>query len=115
MDADGIYAAFVTGLVSHGLLVLVLRDGIVTGADFAGVILDGTYTVNDDRTYATLNLIGNSPAGIMTIQGKIIPKGGEINHIEAVIPLTGDVPFFRIETPNGPVNVRLQKLRGFNK
>ena len=115
MDADGIYAAFVTGLASQGLLVLVLKDGIVTGADFAGVMLDGTYTVNDGGTHATLKLIGKSPPGIMTIQGKVIPEGGETNHIETVVALTGDVPFFRIETPNGPVNVRVQKLRGFNK
>lgn len=115
MDPEGIYAAFVTGVVSQGLIILVLKDGIVMGADFSGVTLDGTYTVSADGSHAALKLTGKSPAGITTIQGRIIPEGGETNQIETVVPLTDDAPFFRIETPNGPVNVRLQKLRDLNK
>jgi hypothetical protein len=113
MAIDGIYAAFVTGSVSQGVLFLVFQNGVITGADFGGVMYDGSYIPNMEGDRARLKMTAKVPPGIITIQGKQSSEFGEQFSIECTVPVAGDVPYFRVETPNGPVNVRLQKLRGF--
>lgn len=110
---DGLYAAFLTGMAGNGVVFLVLQNGVVTGADFTGVTLDGTYVPNEGGKSVTLKLISRSPPGITTIQGAVISAQGQTNEMAFVAPLGEDTPFFSIDTPNGPVNVRLQKLRSF--
>jgi hypothetical protein len=113
MEIEGLYAAFITGTNSQGLIFLVMQNGIITGADFGGVMYGGSYIPSMEGDHAILKMTAKVPPGIMTVQGKLSPENGEEFSVECTVPLRSEIPYFRVETPNGPVNVRLQKLRGF--
>ena len=42
---EGIYAIYFTGRVGSGSGLLLLKNGVISGADIAGGIYDGSYTL----------------------------------------------------------------------
>jgi hypothetical protein len=61
---DGFYALYYTGSVSSGFAMIVLRSGIVTGADAGGGLYDGNYAVNADKRTIEGTLKLTTPAGL---------------------------------------------------
>jgi hypothetical protein len=112
MTIDGIYAAYMTGTDGQGFGMFVFHNGILSGADPLGVRFDGMYESTEDGKI------------LATIKVTVPPEGTVVQGVSVgSSPLTYEVPLlleadlesmgvFRLDTPLGPVNVKLEKLRG---
>ncbi len=110
---DGFYVAYISGMVGLGMAMFIFRDGVVVGSDMAGVSYDGTYIPSEDHRTVHVTASVKVPGGTTLVQGRVVPPEGESFQIDRSIPIVSDAPFFPLDTPHGPVNVRLTKLRGF--
>lgn len=107
---NGIYAIYFSGLYGNGAGTLVLKDGVITGADVTGTTIDGNYRVEKDSIVGKLEL--NSPAGTVLVTGA--SQGSE----PGVWPIPFNFPLdlgggnpISLKTPTGPINVIFKKLR----
>lgn len=108
---DGIYVGYFTGTGGNGVGMFVLREGVLTGADAMGTLYDGKYLLTAEG-YSFRARVKLQP-NIRTVQGTNTGEDGF--SYDATFDLPRDPesqPFFALTTPLGPVNVKLQKLRG---
>ncbi|MBA3520472.1 MAG: hypothetical protein H0T75_23175 [Rhizobiales bacterium] len=114
--ADGFYAGYFTSKQDSGLGLLVLQDGVLTGVDAGGVKFDGTYHIETESGSIEGEVTVDAPPGGTLIQG--VPTGASgltyRTRFKFPVDLTSQ-PFLRLDTPFGPVNVKLQKLRGLTQ
>jgi hypothetical protein len=110
---EGFYTAFVTGTHSQGIGLFVFREGSAAGVDMGGCTYSGTYLKADDNRSLNMSVTVKQPGGMTTVQGETVPPEGREFEIRFSVPLDPTLPFFRVDTLHGPVNVRLQKIRGF--
>jgi hypothetical protein len=107
---DGFYAMYYTGVAGFGHAVLVISEGVVTGADVTGGVLDGTYSVGDGDDIK-IEVVLTVPAGATLVTGQSLTAPLS-QTISAELPKTfangQPVP---VRTPMGPVNVIFKKLR----
>ncbi len=109
---DGIYACYMSGSEGNGFAMFIFSNGVVSGADPLGVLFDGSYTEDDDGTVNALVSV-TVPQGGTVIQGVSAGPSGLIYRVPLkLLPNFEDQDFLQIETPLGPVNVRLKKIRG---
>lgn len=112
MSIDGIYAAYMTGTDGQGFGLFVFHAGILSGADPLGVKFDGTYEpINDGKIAGTVKV--TVPPEATVVQG--VSVGSSPLSYEVPLLLGADLEamgVFRLDTPLGPVNVKLEKLRG---
>jgi len=109
---DGFYAAYFAGQNGNSLGMFVIANGKITGVDVGGLRYDGEYQL--DHEHATL-------AGVIRYT---VPSNSHL--ITESSPRTQDqtfeyhisIPFgfadgrvITLDTPNGPINARFQKLR----
>jgi hypothetical protein len=112
---DGIYAAYLAGAMANGFGLLLFRNGRIAGADASGVIFDGSY-IEDNGSSLSIALNVKSPPNIPLIQGGISGPQGDIYELKIHLPLNfAEKDFTRVETPRGPVNARLTKLRSLDE
>jgi hypothetical protein len=112
---DGFFRIAFTGTAGSGFGMLVLRDGIVAGADMAGSIYDGTYTENPQAGEISLQFIMATPEGATPVQTGV-PLAAPI-----ALPITATLAqadiatekLFLLQTQLGPVNVIFKKIRDF--
>ena len=108
---EGIYAMYFTGSVGSGSGLLLLKSGVIAGADSAGGIYDGSYTLGEMRT-VNLNVRLTLPPGASLVTG----------HAAGAKPLVMDIPAklpenfsngqaIALNTPSGPINIIFKKLR----
>lgn len=109
---DGFYVAFVTGTGGQGIALFVFRDGVVVGSDMAGVKYDGSYRLIDGGLGLEVTARVRAPGGVNLVQGRVTPPEGYSYSLTIRVPLGEESSFFRVETPLGPVNAKLVKLRG---
>ena len=109
---NGFYSIYYTGKTGTGFGVLVLKDGIVTGADVSGGIYDGEYTIEDERKVfeGTIKLV--IPPGVPLVTG----AGPSQQSYTQQIPIS--MPFdlnqgrpVQVQTSTGPVNLIIKKIR----
>lgn len=108
---DGFYVAYISGAAGLGMAMFIFREGIVVGSDISGVSYDGTFVASEDGKSAHVSALVKVPGGTTLIQGHVVPPEGESFRLERIIPIISDAPFFPLDTPHGPVNVRLTRLR----
>ena len=108
---SGIYAMYFTGSAGSGHAVFVLMDGVVTGADAIGGVLDGTY--NQAREgYLDVLVTLTVPAGAWLVTGAAAGETPLSQEIRARLPENfGDGKPILVQTPTGPVNVIFKRLR----
>lgn len=109
---DGIYTLYMTGRSGNGIAVVVFLNGSISGADTGGGTYDGTYQTTDDGESISGKIIFNLPMGVGTISG-VAPQT-EPTEIEVPIALPlklDESAYYRIETPNGPINTRFKKMK----
>lgn len=112
---DGFFRIAFTGTAGSGFGMLVLRSGVVVGADVAGATYDGSYTDNSATETLDFEITMSAPAGIIPVQTGIALTE-PMN-----LPISGRVPQGNIgsetatllQTRIGPVNVIFKKLREF--
>ena len=108
---NGIYTAYLTGKAGNNLALLLLKDGIVSGADLVGGLFDGTYTLNEGGS-VSLNLQITVPAGFPTLTGQPPEKEAKTVSFAATLPQNFlMLPFVRIDGETGPVNAAIKKIR----
>lgn len=110
---DGIYAAFMTGTEGQGFGMFAFLNGQIFGADPLGVRFGGTYSVGEDNRITGTVRVEVPPNGTV-IQG--VSTGNTGFAYEVPIEFSSDfadIPFIAINTPLGPINVKLEKLRAF--
>jgi hypothetical protein len=111
---EGFYALFYTGEVSSGYAVLVLKGGIIAGADVSGGLYDGQYTVNYDQKNLNGTLRLTIPAGIALVTGAPASEETSTQDIPFSLPLDfADERVLQVQTATGPINLRFKKIRDF--
>ena len=111
---DGIYLITFRGAADWGIGMLVVQNGVVTGADAAGVLYDGSYEAQGSSVNVELKL--TVPAGVSLVQG------GPVQSKTYTVPARMSVPrsafssqeTVLLELPPGPVNLIFQRLRSLN-
>lgn len=109
---DGFFAVYMTGVAGQGFAMFVIAKGKISGADPLGVLFDGTYDESiTDKLVGNINV--SVPPGDTVIQGASAGPSGLVYNVP--VSFTGNPmmsEFSRVETPLGPVNYRLKKVRG---
>jgi hypothetical protein len=110
---EGFYSAYITGKEGQGFAMIIFMARRIIGADAAGFLIDGQYDEGDDGTSVSLSIKASAKAA--RVQGGLTGPQGEENHLNFRLPLNfTSHEFIRIETPRGPVNVKLVKLRSIS-
>jgi hypothetical protein len=111
---DGFYSAFLTGREGNSFAMFLIRRGVVAGADVLGGTYDGRVETVSNGTHK-IKLTVRIPPNLQLIQGGMSGAGGDTSETEFSLPSTFlTEPFVSIETKNGPVNVKLVKIRGID-
>ena len=108
---DGIYLMTYRGAADWGSGMLLLQNGMVTGADVAGIQYDGSYVETSDSI--EVNLVLTVPPGASLVQGVPAQPFTYKIPIKSVLPKSAITKLEPIlmELPPGPVNVIFKKLR----
>jgi hypothetical protein len=112
---DGFFRIAFTGIAGSGFGMLVLRSGVIVGADVAGATYDGSYIDNSATQALEFQITMNAPAGITPVQTGIAITEPMNMPISGSIPLgniASETPTL-LQTPLGLVNVVFKKLRDF--
>jgi hypothetical protein len=111
---DGFYAAYFTSREMNGFAILAMRNGMIAGADQSGTLFDGQYQLTSTGSHdgqVTVNL----PANGNSIQGVKTGSDGMSYTTEMSLPTDFlQRQFVRLDTPLGPVNMKLVRLRDIN-
>tara|TARA_B100000614_G_C14537347_1_gene488946 strand:+ start:464 stop:811 length:348 start_codon:yes stop_codon:yes gene_type:complete len=109
---EGFFALYYTGVAGTGFGLFILSRGIITGVDVGGGTYDGDYRV--DQAAGTLDgeLKFNVPPGLPLVTGHPAQANSFTLSIPLKLPvnLGGEKPL-TVQTPTGPVNVVVKKLR----
>lgn len=109
---DGFYAAYISGSNGNGFVMFVFSQGTLVGCDLLGVKFDGTYSEGADQQISGSVDVIVPPNGEV-IQGvKAGPDGMNYSVPFTLSPDFLSAPYIALDTPLGPVNMRLEKLRG---
>lgn len=111
---NGFYALYYTGRTGNGFGVIALKDGIVTGTDVTGGLFDGEYTIHEDRGVFEGTIRMTVPPGVSLVTGTAPSQVSYMQEIPISFPLKIDPTHpVQVQTPTGPVNIVLKKLRDF--
>jgi len=109
-NIDGIYSGYFSGEGGNGLGLFLFRDGTLTGADAAGVVFDGTFAAIETGYRGTVTV--KAPANGMLVQGVSTGPHGITYEMAFEVPSDfAEKPYLLLQTPLGPVTVKLVKLR----
>lgn len=108
---NGIYAIFYTGSTGSGHAIIVMKNGILAGADAIGGILDGTYADSGDG-YLEVAVSYTAPPGTSLVTGVIAGQRSLLQEINTRLPqsFSNGKPVL-VQTPTGPINVIFKRLR----
>jgi hypothetical protein len=84
---NGFYSVYYTGRTGSGFGVLVLKDGIVTGADVSGGLFDGEYTVHEERAVFEGTIRLTIPPGVPLVTGAPANQNSYTQNIPISMPL----------------------------
>ncbi|HCH72309.1 MAG TPA: hypothetical protein DFK19_10300 [Ochrobactrum sp.] len=108
---DGFYVGYMTA-DGYGVVLFVFRGASIVGVDAGGVKFDGTYA-QDSVTKAYQGKIRvEAPPNIELVQGVNTGANGLSYEVPFSMPENFlEAPFIRVDTPFGPVHIKLEKLR----
>jgi len=108
---EGIYTMYFTGHVGSGLGLLLLKNGVIAGADAAGGIFDGSYTLEPGGTL-NVNVRMTIPPGGTLVTGSSAGQNPMVVEMPAQLPENfANGQAIALSTPTGPVNIIFKKLR----
>lgn len=111
MSWEGFYSGYMSGSDGQGFAMFIFANGAIAGADPLGVKFDGNYEIQADGSLAGKVTV-SVPAGGTVIQGASAgPAGIKYEVVISFSPNAFVLDFVKLETPLGPVNLRLVKLR----
>ncbi len=108
---DGIYAIYFTGVMGTGHGVVLIKSGIITGADAAGGLYDGEFKELGNRT-AEGRVRVKLPPGGQLVTGATAGSEPMIFEIPLNLPMNlGNGLPLSMQTPTGPINIIFKRLR----
>jgi len=108
---EGIYVMYFTGCVGSGNGLLLLKNGVISGADAAGGIYDGSYT-QEIGGMLNVNVRLAMPPGAALVTGATAGSVPMEVNIPTKLPANfANGQSIAIVTPTGPVNIIFKKLR----
>src|SRR6516225_9093463 len=111
---NGFYVVYYTGKTGSGFAIIVFRDGIITGADASGGLYDGKYTVSEDKRGLEGTIVMTVPPVVSLVIGAPISQVSYTQQFPISLSLDTDQnQSLRLQTPSGPINLNLKKLRDF--
>jgi hypothetical protein len=111
---NGFYAGYFSAAAGEGLALLVIRNGVIVGVDRGGFEYDGKVAQGKDGYDVEAKV--KVPPNSASITGIQSGTHGLTYDLKFGLPFEPEEqPFVRIETPNGPVNMRMVKLRELNE
>ena len=111
-DINGYYVSYMAGKNGQSIVFFVIENGSITGVDPHGTTFDAILSLDESGQYLVGTCSVSTPPRVSTITG--VETGETGIRYELPIQLPRDflsIPFVRIETPYGPVNVKLEKVR----
>lgn len=107
---DGIYSGQITGTHGIGFAMFVLLRGVITGVDTAGTKFDGTYRLSGQTYDGEVDVW--VPPNTELIQGTRAGPHGLQYKVPVSLSAKADrQTFLQIQTPLGPINMNLNRLR----
>jgi hypothetical protein len=101
----------ILGRKGLGLGLLLLKNGVIAGADAAGATYDGTYTELDDGT-AEGSVTMTVPPGVQLVTGATAATEPIVHEIPLRLPANlGGGNALPLQTPTGPINIIFKRLR----
>ena len=108
---NGIFALYYTGGEGSGEALLVIKEGIVCGADVAGGLMDGTIEQKPEGHFQ-IDITHVVPVGAWLVTGPAAEDEPITQKISGSLPSNfADGHTVRIETQFGPVNAVFQRIR----
>jgi len=107
---EGFYAVFYTGVAGFGHAVLVIKDGIITGADATGGLYDGKFSVGGSGGIS-IEVTLTVPAGTTLVTGQTLPSAYSQTIKADLMESFANGQAVPVQTPLGPVNAIFKKLR----
>ncbi len=110
--AKAIYLAYLSAATGNNIGMFCIGEGIITGADFGGLLYDGNYQLSSDASRLDGVVKFTLRPGTQLITGAV----GGPEPVEISVPLSLPIDFANgqtvsIPTPVGPLNARFEKLR----
>jgi hypothetical protein len=109
---DGFYVGYITGRAGNSMVLLVIRNARLVGADVSGMKYDGEVHPKPDTQGFTCRVSYTILPGATLITGPgpvATPTDITLNF---ELPANfAEGPIVRIDTPMGPLNARFMKLR----
>jgi hypothetical protein len=111
---EGFYVAYLTGGMGSSFAMFTFKNGIIAGADTGGGKYDGVYEIDESNQKNLCEIEFILPVGAQSITG----AAAKAEPLKILVPVVFPIKIkpdevFRIDTVIGPVNVRLEKIRGF--
>lgn len=108
---DGFYVGYMTAN-GYGVVLFVFKGDTIVGVDAGGVKFDGNFNQDTDTKAYRGKITVDAPPNIDLVQG--VSSGA--NGLRYEVPFTMpenflSAPFIKVDTPFGPVNIKLEKLR----
>lgn len=111
---NGFYAIYFTGVTGSGIGIIAASNGVLSGADAAGGIYDGTYQQNATTKQYDAKIKLTVPPGTSLVTGALAGTQPMSIDIVTILPENlGNNHPVTIDTPTGKVNVIFKKLRDF--
>lgn len=108
---DGFYVGYMSA-DGYGVVLFVFRGSNIVGVDAGGVKFDGTYAQDSATNSFRGKITVNAPPNIDLVQGINTGPNGLTYEVPFSMPENFlEAPFIRVDTPFGPVNIKLEKLR----
>lgn len=108
---EGFYATYMSASDGQGFAMFVFSNNVIVGADPLGVKFDGTYEACDDGSLVGRVTVTVPPGGTV-IQGASAGPNGMTYEVPISFEAGAfSLDFVKLETPLGPVNIRMNKLR----
>lgn len=101
---------YFTGRSGSGHAILVMKDGVIAGADACGITFDGTYKPSGETIHVSLNM--TVPPGVTLVTGAVAGQEPMTQELETALPVDfADGNAVPVKTPTGPVNVIFRRIR----
>jgi len=110
---NGFYAAYMTGKGGVSTLLFAIKDGVVVGVDMGGMKYDGRVEVAEPSKEWRFSVEYLIPPGVSLITGGSVATPTRVP-LEFSLPANfANGQVVRIDTPLGPVNAKVERLRDF--
>lgn len=109
---NGFYVGYFAAAGGEGIALFCIRNATIAGADAGGFGYDGTITQQKNGDDYDVAASVKIPPNSASIVGVSSGQHGLAYNVNFKLPQDlAATPFVRIDTPYGPVNMRLVKLR----